>query len=600
MAKFKFPIHLPDNIREKFQKSGGKKSWKKLTRKQNGIRIGAGIAVVLVGGVIIFTMGKGKKVNAEASGQRTATVQRMDITSSLSSSGTLSPKDTYSITSLVSGEVISADFEEGDQVEKGQVLYVIDSSSMESELSSVQNSLERNQESYDLAVEDYNEAVEKYSGNTYKSTESGYIKTLYIKAGDKVGANTQIADIYNDKVMKLRVPFLSMDAGNIGVGNQGVITLSDTGEQLMGTVIAVANMEETLSGGQLVRYVTFQVENPGGLTEDMSASAQVGDILCAQEGTFSATLDKVMVADLASNVEVESLLINEGDYVSKGTAIFKMTQKTGDNLIRSYKDAMDKAQESLESAQSKLESTQDNYDNYTITAPISGTVITKSVKAGDKINAGGNSTVTLATIYDLSELTFEMSVDELDVQSVQVGQTVEVTADAFEGQTFSGKVTNVSLASSYSNGVTNYPVTVTMDEVGDLLPGMNVDGNIIRDSAENALVIPVDALMRGNKVYVKDASVTEQQGNVPAGFKAVDVETGLTNDDYVEIISGLSEGDEVYVAESTVSSNNMMMPGGDMGGGPGGGDMGGGPGGGGMGGGPGGGGQGGPGGGGRP
>lgn len=68
--------------------------------------------------------------------------------------------------------------------------------------------------------------MEKYSGNTYKSTESGYIKTLYIKAGDKVGANTQIADIYNDKLMKLRVPFLSMDAGNIGVGNQGVITLS--------------------------------------------------------------------------------------------------------------------------------------------------------------------------------------------------------------------------------------------------------------------------------------------------------------------------------------------------------------------------------------
>ena len=75
-------------------------------------------------------------------------------------------------------------------------------------------------------------------------------------------------------------------------------------------------------------------------------------------------------------------------------------------------------------------------------------------------------------------------------------------------------------------------------------------------------------------VYVKDASATEQQGNVPAGFKSVDVETGLTNDDYVEIVSGLSEGDEVYVAESTVSSNQVMMPGGDMGG------MGGGPGGG--------------------
>ena len=101
---------------------------------------------------------------------------------------------------------------------------------------------------------------------------------------------------------------------------------------------------------------------------------------------------------------------------------------------------------------------------------------------------------------------------------------------------------------------------------------MNVDGNIILDQAEDALVIPADALMRGNKIYVKDASATEQQGNVPAGFKSVDVETGLTNDDYVEIVSGLSEGDEVYVAESTVSNNNMMMmPGGGMGGGPGGG-----------------------------
>ena len=537
------------------------------------------VIAIAAGAIFVWKSHKAKAAAAAATAENTATVEKRSISSQLSSSGTLEAKDTYSITSLVSGEVISADFEEGDQVEKGQVLYVIDSSSMESELSSVQNSLERNQESYDLAAEDYNEAVEKYSGNTYKSTESGYIKTLYIKAGDKVGANTQIADIYNDKLMKLRVPFLSMDAGNIGVGNQGVITLSDTGEQLSGTVIAVANMEETLSGGQVVRYVTFQVENPGGLTENMSASAQVGDFLCAQEGTFSATLDKIMVADLASSAEVESLLVNEGDYVSKGSAIFKMTQKTGDNLIRSYKDAMDKAKESLESAQSKLESTQDNYDNYTITAPISGTVITKTVKAGDKINAGGNSTVTLATIYDLSELTFEMSVDELDVGRVKVGQTVNITADAIEGKTFTGKVTNISLESSQSNGVTNYPVTVTLDEVGDLLPGMNVDGTIILDQVDNALMIPVDSLMRGNRVYVKDDSVTGQQGSVPAGFKAVEVETGISNDDYVQITSGLSEGDEVYIdsASSNTSTDMFQMggmggPDGGMGGGPGGGN----------------------------
>ena len=105
------------------------------------------------------------------------------------------------------------------------------------------------------------------------------------------------------------------------------------------------------------------------------------------------------------------------------------------------------------------------------------------------------------------------------------------------------------------------------------MPGMNVDGKIILDEAADVLMIPVDSLMRGNRVYVKDDTVTEQQGSVPAGFKAVEVETGLTNDEYVQIVSGLSEGDEIYVDESS-SSSGMTFPMGGMGG-PGGGGPGG-------------------------
>ena len=563
------------NIKKKMN-AGGK--WKK-PKKIIWIAVAA-VAVMTAAG--IFMGGRSQKTAAGAQVQRTSVAEIRDITSTLSSSGTISPKDTYNVTSLVSGEVIQADFEEGDYVEKGQVLYVIDASSMESELKSSQNSLERAQTAYELAAEDYQEAVSEYSGNTYKSTEQGYIKTLYVKEGDKVSGNTKLADIYSDKIMKIRVPFLSEEAAQIAVGTQGVLTLSETGEQLYGTVTAVSNMEETLTGGRLVRYVTLQVENPGGLTVSHTASAQIGDWTCVQEGTFEASVDTVMSADISGTVEIASMIVNEGDYVEKGTAIFQMTEKTAENLIRTYKDAMDKAEESLESAQSKADSTQDSYEKSTITAPISGTLITNSVKAGDKISAGGSSAVTLVTIYDLSEVTFEMSVDELDVQNVQVGQSVTVTADAFEDQVFTGKVTNVSLAGTNSNGVTNYPVTVTLDEVGDLLPGMNVDGVITLDQAEGVLSIPVDALMRGNKVYIKDDSVKEADGAVPAGFRSVEVETGLMNDQYVEITSGLSEGDEVYVSESTASSTEMFMmpsaniqmeggPGGGSGGAPGGG-----------------------------
>ena len=434
---------------------------------------------------------------------------------------------------------------------------------MESKLSSASNSLERAQSSYDTAVSDYNEAVGKYSGNTYKATKSGYIKQLYIEAGDKVASNTQIADIYNDQIMKIKVPFLNMEAAAIAPGSPAVLTLSDTLEQLDGTVLSVSSMDEALTGGRLVRYVTIQVANPGGLTADMTATAAVGDFVSSGDGTFSATVDTVLAADLSSNVEVEALLVNDGDFVSVGSTILSMKASTAEKLIKTYKDSMDNAQASLEQAQSSLDSTQDTYDDYTITAPISGTVIKKSYKVGDKVQ-NGSSASALAVIYDMSSVTFQMNIDELDISNVKTGQTVEVTADAFENEKFSGKVTNISLEGTSSNGVTYYPVTVTLDEVGGLLPGMNVDGVIIVDSVENALAVPADALQRGNLVYVKDDSVTEAQGRVPAGFREVKVGTGLISSDYVEIVSGdLQEGDVVYVAKSSVNSDSgamMMMP----------------------------------------
>ena len=552
-------------------------------RKKRVLLIAAGVAVLAGGGLFWHShSAKAKMASAKTGEQKTAIATVGTLTSELTSSGTISPKDTYTITSLMEGTVLTADFEEGDQVTEGQVLYQIDASSVESDLKSSENSLARANKSYQQALEDYQEAVSNYSGNTYKSTRTGFIKKLNIQVGDKVGSNTDLAELYNDQTMKLKVPFLAGEAAAIPAGSQAVVTLTDTEEQLTGVVTAVSNMDEVLDGGRIVRYVTMEVENPGGLTTSHSATVTIGEFVCCSEGTFEAMTDTTMKASITGNgsLEVEELLVHEGDYVTSGTSLFRIKSKDVEDILDSYQDAVDQAQEKIESAQSNADNKQETYDNYTITAPISGQVITKNVKAGDKIDrSSSSSTSTLAVIYDLSEVTFEMSVDELDVGRVKVGQTVNVTADAIEGKTFTGKVTNISLQSSQSNGVTNYPVTVTLDEVGDLLPGMNVDGTIILDQVDDALMIPVDSLMRGNRVYVKDDSVTRQQGNIPAGFKAVDVETGISNDDYVQITSGLSEGDEVYVdsASSNTSTDMFQMggmggPDGGMGGGPGGGN----------------------------
>ena len=601
------------------------------------------VLAALLGGFFLY---KKKTSSQKSQGDQsvsTATVKRTDISSELTASSSLSPKDTYEVTSLVEGEVIEANFEEGDVVEKGQVLYRIDASSIDSDLSSAQTSLQRAKESVQTAQSAYAGETARIAGNTYRSTASGYIKTLYIKEGDKVNSGTKIADLYDDSVMKITAPFLSGEAAEINVGDEAAVILEDTGEQISGTVTVVSSMEETLSGGRLVKNVTVEVSNPGGLTTDTAASVTVDGFVCSAEGTFKAKTETTLSVELSGNksLEIENLLIHEGSYVDKNSDLFQVTAKTAEEYLKEFKDAVESADDNLENAENKLDNTQDSVDDYTITAPISGTVITKNAKVGDKISKNSSGTTTMAVIYDLSTMTLEMSVDELDVANVKVGQSLEVTADAVEGETFTGTVTNVSLQSSYSNGVTNYPVTVTLDDTGNLLPGMNVDAKIILDSSGNALVIPASALMRGNRVYVKkssdstenadtqrndssdnvgdadserknhgdgtlnadsvdrqpdagaeasgsskgsgtDNSSSKSNGsgksgssNVPDGFEAVQVTTGIINDDYVEILSGLSEGDEVYISSDSGSStqtNQMQMggmggPGGDMGGG---------------------------------
>ena len=490
----------------------------------------------------------------------TAPVTRQDISSRLSSSGVLKPRNSYQVSSLAEGEITSADFEVGDQVEKGQVLYRIDVSSMEEEMKAAQKSAERAARNLEEAQKDYSRAQGRFNDGIFRSGDSGYIKKIYIKAGETVSSGTKIADIEDDSIMRLKVPFLSAEAAAIGTGSTALVTLSSTGEQIPGTVTAVSSKDETLTGGRIVRYVTIEAANPGGLTTEQSAAASVGDYSSSLEGTFSPVVETILSADLPDSVTVEQLLVSEGDYAAKGAPIFRFDRESADKLMRSFWEKLDSAKDAMDSANSKIESTKSSMNNYTITAPISGTVIRKNMKAGDKITSKGSGDGVMAVIYDLSSITFSMSIDELDISKVKTGQTVQITAEAAGDASFRGIVENVSLESANNNGITTYPVSVTVKDPKGLLPGMNVNGKILLEESKNALVIPAASLMRGNVVYVKDPSVKAAQGEVPAGFREVTVETGITNDEQVEVTSGLAEGDEVYLvpgAESTAGSENM-------------------------------------------
>lgn len=500
------------------------------------------LVVVIVAGIIFANARNSKAKDAMANVATEETVSRRNITSSITGTAVVQPKDQYSITALVNGDILSADFEQGDIVNEGDVLYRIDAKDAENSIRSANLSLERSQDSY-------NDALDAKSDLTVRSTVSGVIKNLYIKKGDSVNANAQVAEIYDDSYLLLTIPFNDTDANSIYIGNSAQVQILGTSELLNGTVTKVAQNGYAKEGNMLVRNVEIKVKNPGTLMTTHTATATINGIACNSSGTFKYLTEKTITAKVSG--DVSSLYVSEGSRVSNGTAIAQLTSDTVTSNIRNASRSLKEAQISRENAQERL-------DDYTITAPISGTVVEKNVKAGDKLD-NTNASTAMAVIYDMSSLEFELSVDELDIKNVEIGQSVLVTADALDGKTYNGKVTNVSINGTTSGGVTTYPVTVTiLDFDEELLPGMNIDAEIITTSAENVLAVPVSAVNRGNTVYVKGEKEDEND-RAPEGFKTVRVETGTYNDEYIEIKSGLSEGDIVYVQKIMPSAQDDVM-----------------------------------------
>ncbi len=516
----------------------------------------------------------------------TAKVEIRDIQKVLSSSGIIQPLNTYEVTTLVQGEIIAADFEEGDLVEEGQVLYQVTTDNLDSEIETAQTSLDRAkknltkaeksyseaQKEHQDALDEYNKALKKYGNPELLSRETGIVKALYVKEGDTVQAGTQIAQIYDNSSMLLVLPFSAAEADSSLIGKKAEITIVATDETLSGVVTKVSTIDEVLSGSRLVRQVTIQVENPGGLTGETAATAVIGsNIYSIAEGTFGVLTDTVIKAD--SSGEIGELMIEEGSKIKTGDPVYRLTDETIDDLLESYRnkiesaqktvdnarDSMETAEESIEDAQTKLQEIIDTRSDYSITAPISGRIVSKGALVGDTIKSNSVNS-SLCTIYDLSAVTFEMSVDELDVKNVKAGQEVNVSADAYEGEIYHGIVTNVSLLSTTSQGVTEYPVTVKLTEAGELLPGMNVTGEIVIEKAEQAIAIPSDALMRGNVVYVEDPAAVAEEEGIPAGFRQVRVETGITDGDYVEVISGLTGEETVYVQRISQALDTFIFP----------------------------------------
>lgn len=503
--------------------------------KKNGKWLVPVVVAAAAGAVFLISGGGNKAASRDVTYAETTPI-RQDVSNSLSGTGTLNPANTYTVKSLVDGKILTGGFEEGDKVEEGDVLYTIDSSDASTNLEKASIALQQAQRSYDKTVD----------LQYVRAEVDGTVSSLKVAKGDQVTSGQEVAVIRDSSKMLLNLLFPAADAANFSVGQSADVMLDGTFETLKGTITAITGTDELSTGNLLVRTVTIRVNNAGGLTTAQAATASVNGISSIASATFAYQAERTLTAQAGGTVS--AINVQEGDAVSKGDILIELT---GDDLTESIQSAS----ESLRSAEISMQNQQDNMSNYTITSPISGTIIEKDAKQGDALTSGS----TLCVIYDLSYLEMVINVDELQIGALSVGQKVQITADAVADKTYVGTVTRVSMKGSSSGGTTTYPITIRIDDTDGLRPGMNANAEIVVAEANNALVVPNAAVIRGGYVLVSKKSPSAANAvedmDAPEGYVYVKVETGVSDDSYTEIKSGLQEDDTVAYDTSSVSDD---------------------------------------------
>ena len=292
-----------------------------------------------------------------------------------------------------------------------------------------------------------------------------------------------------------------------------------------------------------------------------------------KKGQVIAELDKTnLMSELnrakADQTSAESTLAYE-------TANYKRYQTLFDkglvsaNDYESAKLSYEKARQTAASSRENVQKAQTNLGYATITSPIDGVVLSKSVEEGQTVAASFNTPELFNIAQDLTDMRVIADIDEADIGGVKEGQRVSFTVDAFPDDKFEGQVTQVRQQATTTSNVVTYEVVISAPNKDlKLKPGLTANVTIYTLEKNGVLAVPAKALrFTPNEALLKNGQQIEDlevpmkvwtlEGNT---FKAHKVEIGTTNGMLTEIVSGISEGTDVLV-DFKISGGEMEQAG---------------------------------------
>lgn len=492
------------------------------------------LLIVIIAGLIIFYTISANRNTIIVPEYEEYEVQTGSISQVVNLSGTIEPAQTARIFNGTDYSIIKDNYSEGDWVNKGDILYELNTFEVEKKISAAKSELEK-------ASDNYTYYQNEYNNYGIYATMAGVISDLNIKLGDYIVDGTSIGTAYN-----FNAPIISFNF----VENVKINTIADSTRIML-------SVNENEYKGTLETFVcdtnAITTEHPDELeysngsensdeflknitlsfTEEISL--QVGDkvIVNSQGNNFEA-----IVSDIT--YEKESIIASNSGYVRDIKKTTNTSFRSGDILLLLSNDEIEhnvtQYKLLLQDAQKELDNQKKELSSCTIKAPISGKIIKKYENMG-YFSEVTDSNTPMMIIADTSSYIVKAFATPKDVQSLQVGQEVEITSNVIKGFSVKGKIANINNMKSDEIDDDGYEVNILPDIIDTNINqfGIEVYVNIKTIHKDNIIIIPVNYISDGNTVYVENSDNPNEHYNVS-------VQTGISNNEYVEIISGLDVG----------------------------------------------------------
>lgn len=433
--------------------------------------------------------------------------------------------------------------------------------------------------------------VNPYEGIVFSAPIRGRLTELNVEEGERV-ENYNIATIVDDSKVKISFKVNTYEYSSLKVGQKVLLQyrrpLSNGGSQTAfdgfytGTIKKInSNAVPNSDGMTYIHNGVIEADNPGLVQPGMLASIYTEyNGAPATAFSYNGTVDSFVNEKKVSydrfsggsdaNIIATEVYVSANEFVESGDILVRISGSDVTDLIQKEVDAVmtvyddvERLNKDIENIYKKIDKVSELTTKMMVTAPSDGMISYVMYKVGDTIQASDSSdqwSLQLMDMYNTDEMFIYTTVSDLDVLYIRQDAPVTVTVDALPGEEFNGTVMRLDQYTD-RDGKTIYNVQIRVEGREGLRPGMNTNCFVNSGESTDTLLVPIEAVFEENGK--QKVEVLSEAGEVTV----VDIEVGLMNDMFVEVLSGLEEGQLVVTGSTkdlmpsqTVPENDSLLP----------------------------------------